>query len=181
MLEANNLCVFPPKTLTFSGCRSSHVLPLILLCVRHTYILYVSWTDLFISLPMIFCLLFFWSRTPSYLVVVGSTVVVYSAATSEPVGECKHDARVNSACFTGGEGGGAGAAAVAAVATCADDKTIRFFRAEGGTLLVNYASLVYIAIASTSAVLESISVYLFTFVVLSPRMWLLFFFNHFLL
>lgn len=61
--------------------------------------------------------------------VVGSTVVVYSAATSEPVGECKHDVRVNSACFSGGEGG-------AAVATCADDKTIRFFRAEGGTLLV---------------------------------------------
>lgn len=63
--------------------------------------------------------------------VVGSTVVVYSAATSDAVGECKHDARVNSACFTGGEG-----TAATAVATCADDKTIRFFRAEGGTLLV---------------------------------------------
>lgn len=68
----------------------------------------------------------------SYLVVVGSTVSVYSAATSEAVGECRHDARVNSACFAGGKGGlGAGA-----VATCADDKTIRFFRTEGGTLLV---------------------------------------------
>ncbi|CAM9328553.1 unnamed protein product [Ectocarpus sp. 12 AP-2014] len=67
----------------------------------------------------------------SYLVVVGSTVSVYSAATSEAVGECRHDARVNSACFAGGNGG----KGAVAVATCADDKTIRFFRTEGGTLL----------------------------------------------
>lgn len=60
--------------------------------------------------------------------MVGSTVVVYSAATSEPVGECKHDVRVNSACFSGVGGG--------MVATCGDDKTIRLFRADGGTLLV---------------------------------------------
>lgn len=66
----------------------------------------------------------------SYLVVVGSTVVVYSAATSEAVGECKHDVRINSACFSGGEGG-------KVVATCADDKTIRFFRADGAALLVS--------------------------------------------
>ncbi|CAM9118288.1 unnamed protein product [Laminaria digitata] len=64
-----------------------------------------------------------------YLVVVGSTAVVYSAATSESVGECKHDLRVNSACFVGGEGG------EGAVATCSDDKSIRFFTSEGGALL----------------------------------------------
>lgn len=69
--------------------------------------------------------------------VVDSTAVVYSAATSEAVGECKHDVRVNSACFLGGE-------EVGAVATCADDKTIRFFRADGGTLLVG----VHFAISS---------------------------------
>lgn len=68
----------------------------------------------------------------SYLVMVGSSVVVYSAATSEPVGECKHDVRVNSACFSGGGGGGG-----KVVATCGDDKTIRLFRADGGTLLVS--------------------------------------------
>lgn len=61
---------------------------------------------------------------------MGSTVVVYSAATSEAMGECQHDVRVNSACFSGGDGGGA-------VATCADDKTVRFFRADGATLLVS--------------------------------------------
>ncbi|CAM9492605.1 unnamed protein product, partial [Hapterophycus canaliculatus] len=61
-----------------------------------------------------------------YLVVVSNTAVVYSAATSEPVGECKHEARVNSACFAG-DGG--------AVATCDDEKTIRLFRTEGGTLV----------------------------------------------
>lgn len=64
----------------------------------------------------------------SYLVVVGSTVVVYSAATSEALGECKHDARVNSACFVRGG---------SALATCADDKNIRFFETEGGVLLVS--------------------------------------------
>lgn len=63
----------------------------------------------------------------SYLVVVGSTVVVYSAATSEAVGECKHDVRVNSACFSGG----------GVVATCADDRIFRFFRADGAALLVS--------------------------------------------
>ena len=73
----------------------------------------------------------------SYLVVVGSTVVVYSAATSEAVGECKHDVRVNSACFSGGEGSGL------MVATCADDKTIRFFRADGATLLVSVHGLLW--------------------------------------
>lgn len=60
--------------------------------------------------------------------VVGTAAVVYSAATSEPVGECKHDARVNSACFAGGGG---------AIATCDDEKTIRLFRAEGGKLVVS--------------------------------------------
>lgn len=64
--------------------------------------------------------------------VVGSTVVVYSAATSEAVGECKHDVRVNSACFSGG----------GVVATCADDKTIRFFRADGAKLLVSIHGLI---------------------------------------
>ncbi|CAM9296102.1 unnamed protein product [Scytosiphon promiscuus] len=68
-----------------------------------------------------------WSPSgDSYLVVVGNTAVVYSAATSEPVGECKHHARVNSACFAGGG---------RAVATCDDEKTIRLFRTEGGALL----------------------------------------------
>lgn len=71
-----------------------------------------------------------WSPSGNrYLVVVGSTAVVYSAATSESVGECKHELRVNSACFVGGEGG------EEAVATCSDDKSIRFFRTEGGELL----------------------------------------------
>ena len=63
--------------------------------------------------------------------MVGVTAVVYSAATSEALGECKHDLRVNSACFVGGEGGDE------AVATCSDDKSIRFFRSEGGALLVS--------------------------------------------
>lgn len=72
---------------------------------------------------------------PSYLVVVGTNVVVYSAKqTAEPTGECKHRARVNSACFVGEEEGSEGVALV--LATCADDKIIRFFRAVGGKLLV---------------------------------------------
>lgn len=77
-----------------------------------------------------------WVWFCSYLVVVGTTVVVYSAATSEAVGECKHDVRVNSACFSGvsGEGGNGGGVVVA---TCADDKAIRFFRADGANLLVS--------------------------------------------
>lgn len=76
-----------------------------------------------------------WSHDgDSYLVVVGNTVVSYSAATAEAVGECQHQARVNSACFVASRG--AGAEGSVAIATCADDKTIRFFRAAGGMLLV---------------------------------------------
>lgn len=71
----------------------------------------------------------------SYLIVVGTGVTAYSAGTTaEAMGECKHRARVNSACFVGGIGGEKGDAT--AIATCADDKTVRFFRAIGGKPLV---------------------------------------------
>lgn len=65
---------------------------------------------------------------------MGTNVVAYSAKqTAEPTGKCKHQARVNSACFVGGE---EGEGVALALATCADDKIIRFFRAVGGKLLV---------------------------------------------
>lgn len=68
-----------------------------------------------------------------YLVVVNNNVVVYSAATAEPEGECKHPARVNSAVFVGGRAEGE----ELLLATCADDKFIRFFRAKDGDFVVS--------------------------------------------
>ena len=80
------------------------------------------------------------------MTVVGSIVVVYDAATSEAIGECKHTSRVNSACFVGGGREGKGeekeqgeeeGSDGSVVATCSDDKIIRFFKAEGASLMVS--------------------------------------------